>query len=255
MKINKEYSLCAVVPVYNHSKTASVVVEALTQKGLHVIIVDDGGSAEANRELQDIINQFQNCSLIVLEENQGKGGAVMAGLLEAYSNGYTHGLQVDADGQHDLNNIDTFVHNSQANSEYLIGGFPTYDESVPTARKIGRKLTTSCVWLETLSKDIKDAMCGFRIYPLESTCNLINKTKLKRRMDFDIDIIVRLHWMGVKMSFLPIDVVYPEDGHSNFRMIRDNVAISKIHTLLIIGMIFRLPGVLFRIITRKRRVS
>lgn len=253
MKVNKEYSLCAVIPVYNHSKSAFKVVETLSLKEINVILVDDGGSADAHNDLLQICKRFQNCSLVTLEENQGKGGAVMAGLLEAYKNGFTHGLQVDADGQHDLSNIDSFVLESKSNFEYLIGGYPSYDESVPKARKIGRKLTTSCVWIETLSTDIKDAMCGYRIYPLEPTCHLIKRAKLKRRMDFDIDIIVRLHWMGVRMKFIPVNVVYPEDGHSNFRMFRDNVAISKIHTLLIIGMVFRLPGFIFRKLFRKGR--
>ncbi len=43
-----------------------------------------------------------------------------------------------------------------------------------------------------------------------------------RRMDFDVEIIVRLYWRGVPMRWLPTAVTYPLDGVSHFRMVRDN---------------------------------
>ncbi len=40
-------------------------------------------------------------TLMRLPVNGGKGAAVMAGLRAARKAGYTHALQIDADGQHD----------------------------------------------------------------------------------------------------------------------------------------------------------
>ena len=246
MNSNIEFNPCAVVPVYNHGKTAMAVVQDLVSKNLPVVLVDDGSSDETKQQLLMIEKQIKECHLFVLDKNQGKGGAVMHGLKEAYKMGFTHALQVDADGQHDLENISLFIDKAYQNPEYLIGSFPVYDDSVPKSRKIGRIITNSCVAFETLSKDIPDAMCGFRVYPLNETYRLITTSRLGRRMEFDIEILVKLHWMGVKMMFFPVRVIYPENGISNFRMFYDNAAISGVHTFLIIGMILRLPILITR---------
>jgi predicted LPLAT superfamily acyltransferase len=69
-------------------------------------------------------------------------------------------------------------------------------------------------------------------------------------MDFDTAIIVRLFWAGVPVINLPTRVTYPKDGVSNFHVLKDNVRISRTHTLLIIGMILRSPILLGRKIKR-----
>jgi hypothetical protein len=65
-------------------------------------------------------------------------------------------------------------------------------------------------------------------------------------MGFDIEVLVRLNWAGIKMYFYPVKVIYPEGGISNFRMLQDNLAISKTHTFLFFGMLIRLPRLLLR---------
>ena len=129
--------------------------------------------------------------------------------------------------------------------ESLVGGFPQYDASVPKGREVGRKITNFWVAVETLSKDIPDAMCGFRVYPLQTTVPVLDKI-LTFRMGFDIEILVRLAWAGVKMLFYPVKVIYPENGVSNFRMLHDNLEISWLHTRLCCGMLVRLPKLLLQ---------
>jgi GT2 family glycosyltransferase len=65
-------------------------------------------------------------------------------------------------------------------------------------------------------------------------------------MDFDIEIIVRLHWAGVPIRTVPTRVTYPMDGVSHFRLWRDNARISAMHTRLFFGMLWRLPRLLVR---------
>ncbi|MDC7219032.1 MAG: glycosyltransferase family 2 protein [Spirochaetales bacterium] len=246
-----EFNPCALVPVYNHGSTVRDVVLSLDKYDLPVILVDDGSDEDTAQALREVDGEFSTCHLFTHEVNQGKGGAVITGLVEAEKLGYTHALQVDADGQHDVSAVEIFLKESQAHREALVAGYPVYDESVPTARKLGRKLTTGMVYIETLSRDIVDAMCGFRMYPVESCCRLIEATRVGKRMDFDTQFLVKLHWRGVKMIFHPVRVIYPEGGISHFRMFRDNVMISKMHTFLVIGMIFRSP----RLIARKFKRS
>jgi predicted LPLAT superfamily acyltransferase len=65
-------------------------------------------------------------------------------------------------------------------------------------------------------------------------------------MDFDTDIMVKLYWEGVPSIFLPTSVIYPEDGLSHFSLWKDNLRISRMHTLLVLGMLIRLPCLLTR---------
>ena len=94
--------------------------------------------------------------------------------------------------------------------------------------------------IETLSQDLKDGMCGFRVYPVESTLKIKNRLSFPR-MGFDIDILVKLYWSGVPVISSPVKVTYPEGGVSNFRMVHDNIEISMVHTLRVFGMLIRIP--------------
>ena len=128
----------------------------------------------------------------------------------------------------------------------MIAGCPIYDASVPRGRLYGRYATHVWVWINTLSFDIRDSMCGFRLYPLASVLPLLDRVRIGQRMDFDSDIIVRLHWRGVRVVNQPTRVTYPQDGISHFRMFRDNVRISWMHTRLFAGMLYRSPLLLWR---------
>lgn len=123
---------------------------------------------------------------------------------------------------------------------------PEYDESVPKGRLYGRYLTHLWVWINTLSFAIRDSMCGFRIYPLAPVLALMAQEPIGRRMDFDVEIIVRLFWRGVAVINLPTRVTYPSDGVSHFDVWRDNVRISRMHARLFFGTSRRLPRWLLR---------
>ena len=235
----------AVIPVYNHGAAVGTVLQGVRAQGLPCILVDDGSDAACAAVLDSLARQPE-VHLVRLLSNQGKGGAVMAGLLEAATMGYTHALQIDADGQHDTASIPQFLAQARQHPHAVICGCPVFDASVPRARLYGRVLTQVWVWINTLSRGIQDAMCGFRIYPLAGTTALLRDTRLGRRMDFDIDIMVRLHWRGVAIVNQPTPVRYPLDGVSHFDMLRDNVAISRLHTRLFFGMLWRSPWLLAR---------
>ncbi len=236
---------CAVIPVYNHETAVPAVIDALLAAGLPCVLVDDASSPACAAVLEHLA-QGENIFLIRLAVNQGKGGAVMAGLREASRLGFTHALQVDADGQHDLRDVATFMQVSQQNPEALICGYPQYDASVPKGRLYARYLTHVWVWINSLSLQIPDSMCGFRVYPLAPSLALINSVKLGKRMDFDPEILVRLAWRNQPMRWLPTKVHYPLDGLSHFRLFHDNALISGMHTKLFFGMLLRLPSILWR---------
>lgn len=237
---------CFLVPCYDHGRTIRRLVAALSEHGLPIYIVDDGSHEETRLELLAVRADYPLVRLSRLPVNGGKGAAVMHGMRHARADGMTHALQIDADGQHDIRDVPEFLARGAERPEALLIGQPIFDESVPLARLYGRKLTNFWVCVETLSFSIKDALCGFRLYPLAASCELIDSVGLPPRMAFDSAILVRLAWRGVPIKNLPTQVVYPSDGTSHFRMVRDNVLLTASHTLLVFGMLARLPLLLRR---------
>ena len=236
-----------VVPVYEHEHAIGHTVDQLLPHGVPILLVDDGSGASCAAVLRELADRHAGrVSLLRLDRNGGKGAAVMAGMRQAATLGASHVLQIDADGQHDTTDVPRFLAESAAHPDAVINGRPIYDESVPKGRLVGRYATHVWVWINTLSLDIADSMCGFRVYPLVATLALLEREPVGTRMDFDIEIIVRLHWAGVPIRTVPTRVTYPMDGVSHFRLWRDNARISAMHTRLFFGMLHRLPRLLAR---------
>ena len=236
---------CAVVPVYNHERTLPAVVRSLLEDALPCVLVDDASNPVAAAVI-DALAQHPQVHLVRHAINRGKGAAVTNGLREAARLGFSHALQVDADGQHDLAAVSQFLDRASQAPDALVCGYPQYDSSVPKGRFYARYLTHIWVWINTLSLSIRDSMCGFRVYPLRQTLALLDSTRLGTRMDFDTEILVRLHWRQQPMVWLPTRVHYPSDGISHFRLWRDNLLISAMHARLFGGMLLRLPKLLWR---------
>ncbi len=240
------FAPCILIPLYNHGSTIYRTVEQLQAYALPIIIVDDGSNAATQAALQKVLQDFKSVLAVRLEQNSGKGMAVLQGFRTAASHGYTHALQVDADGQHYLPDIPRFLAAARTHPHALICGQPIYDASAPAGRRYGRWITHVWVWIETLSLAIGDSLCGFRFYPLPPVLHLIGRTAIQARMSFDTDIAVRLYWQGVPVMNLETRVIYPEDGLSHFNLLRDNLRISKTHARLVLGMLLRLPLLLWR---------
>jgi hypothetical protein len=164
----------------------------------------------------------------------------------AHAQGFTHVVQIDADGQHALGDVRRFVEEARAFPDHVICARPVFDASIPKIRYYGRYLTHAMAWLETLSFDIIDSMCGFRVYPLSAALALLKQRSVGARMDFDTEILVRLCWRRVPMRWLDTRVSYPLDGVSHFRMFFDNVRMTSLHVRLTVGMLLRLPLLLHR---------
>ncbi|MEQ8285291.1 glycosyltransferase [Thalassospira sp.] len=233
--------LCAVIPTHNHSTMLESVVKRIREHDIPVFIVDDGSDAQTQTVVADLHAPNDGIFCQRLDDNAGKGVAVMTGMAGAARHGFTHAFQIDADGQHDLDRISDMIEIATKSPAALVTGLPVYDDSIPTGRKIGRWITHVWVWIETLSLHIRDSMCGFRVYPIGPSLDVWRRHGIGHRMDFDTEIMVRLFWQGVPVIHVPTNVTYPLGNTSNFRMWRDNVRISWMHTRLVCGMLARLP--------------
>jgi len=246
---NPAFAPCVVIPVYRHAHLLAQSLPRIRAFGVPCVVVNDGGNREETERLRDLCRDTGS-ELCEQFPNQGKGSAVILGMRRAAELGYSHALQVDADGQHNIDDIPRFLALAEASPQALISGVPNYDDSVPRHRYYSRYITHFWVWVETLSLEIRDSMCGFRVYPLAETLALADQVRIGRRMDFDTEVAVRLSWRGMPVISVPTRVIYPDDGISNFRPWRDNLAISWMHTRLCVGMLLRLPLLLYRLVRR-----
>lgn len=242
-----------IIPVYNHGETLQNVVSALQEYNLPILVVDDGNDSQNKVYINLVCQKFSNVTLIVNKRNKGKGYSVCRAIKKAHEMGITHLFQIDADGQHDTFQCKLFLEKSKENPEALICGEPQFDESIPQERLNGRKISNNYASFVTLTKDyIKDAMCGYRIYPVEPFYKILKYSYIDSHMGFDTEILVRMIWADVPVVFLPVNVSYPVGGKSNFRMVRDNIRISFMFARMTVGMWLRYPKLLKR---KKNRMN
>lgn len=229
---------CALIPTYDNPLTIQRVVERVRASLLDVIVVDDG-SAEPGKAAVSALGEAGLVQVVHRPRNGGKGAAVKHGLRVAHELGYSHALQLDADGQHDEHQIPEFLAAARAMPEALILGRPVFDESAPESRRRGRLVSRFFTDLEAGRRIIADPLCGFRVYPLEA----VHRVRVAgNRMDFDIEVAVKLVWAGCPVVNIPTLVRYlspSEGGVSHFHLFEDNVRISWCHTRLCAAALVR----------------
>lgn len=237
---------CLLIPHYNHERQFLQFLPSLIATGLPCIVVDDGSSPESIQQVRDFVARHPGVHLFEMRINRGKGAAVKAGFIHARALGFSHAIQIDADGQHAIADIQRFIAASEAQPETIICGKPVFDASAPKARLYGRKVTDFWVALETLSLKIKDGLCGYRVYPLAQAEQIMDSHYLGSRMDFDTEILVKAVWCGIDLKFIETRVVYPEQSVSHFNYLRDNLLLIRLHSRLMVGMLLRFPAIIVR---------
>lgn len=227
----RAYRCCAIIPTYDNPQTLRRVVEQVHRHLPHIVVVDDGSDAQARSVCQELARDGW-CHLIRHARNRGKGAAVKTGLRWASERGFTHALQIDADGQHDVERVPFFVESSRRYPEAAVIAYPQYDESAPRLRQWARRFTQFWVNLEAGQGVIRDPMVGLRVYPLDAFRRL---HVAGNRMDFDVEVTVRLAWAQVPIVNLPVRVRYltrVEGGVSHFQPWMDNLRFAWLHSKL-----------------------
>ena len=232
--------VCALIPIFDHGATIEKVVSELPPD-LPCLIVDDG-SAEATRvALQRVITARANTQLVRRDRNGGKGAALKTGYEIARSRGFTHVVQLDADGQHNASDVPRFIAAMRAHPGALVLGVPAFDASAPLARIYARQISRVLVWLACLSRVVPDPLCGFRGVPLAPALAVIASARTGNWMDFEPELAVRMVWHRTPIATLPTRVLYPPDGISHFSVARDYPRLASLYVRLLGGMLPRAP--------------
>jgi len=236
------------IPTYDNPDTIEHVVQSVRQYLPDVIVVDDGSGPRAQHVIEGL-RERGLADVVRRADNGGKGAAVKTGLARAHALGFSHAMQVDADGQHAVQDIPRFLEEAEHHPQALILGVPQFDADAPKARLYGRMISIGFVHLETCGRSIHDPLCGFRVYPVADALRAAPRAD---RMEFDPEIAVRMAWQGNEVRNLPTRVRYiPRDqgGVSHFQLFRDNFRISFMHTRLMCIMI---QGVIFSFLRLRR---
>jgi glycosyltransferase involved in cell wall biosynthesis len=237
------------IPSYNPGPKVYETVRAARAHWTPVWVVVDGSTDGSAQSLAAMAEQDPGLRVLVLPRNRGKGAAVLHGARMALQAGYTHVLTMDSDGQHPADRIGAFMAASIQEPQALILGEPLFDASAPGVRVQGRKISNWWSNLWTLWAGIHDSLFGFRVYPLEPLVRVMRRQPWMRRFDFDVEVAVRLCWLGLPPRNLSAPVRYfrPEQGGvSHFNYWRDNALLTWMHARLLLEFAVRLPWLLCR---------
>ena len=237
------------IPSYNPGEKVFETLAAARAQWSPVWVVVDGSTDGTTERLLALAETDPGLRVLVLPENQGKGAAILHGLLEAQKAGFTHVLTMDADGQHPADRIPDFMRQSRQSPDVMILGKPVFATDAPKLRVYGRQVSNTWVNLETLWMGIGDSLFGFRVYPIEPLKKIMLRHRWMRRFDFDPEAVVRLCWAGVRPINVPTAVRYftaEEGGVSHFNYLRDNLLLTGMHTRLFLEFLWRLPVLLVR---------
>lgn len=232
------------IPSFNPGPKVFETVAAARRMWAPVWVVVDGSTDGTTEQLQALAATDPDLKVIVLPRNRGKGFAVLSGARAALAAGFTHALAMDSDGQHPADCIPQFMAASRAAPQAMILGEPVFGADAPLLRVRGRRISNWWANLETLWSGVHDSLFGFRVYPLAPLERVMRRQPWMRRFDFDVEVVVRLCWRGVRPVNLPAPVRYfrPEEGGvSHFNYLRDNVLLTWMHTRLFFGFVVRLP--------------
>jgi glycosyltransferase involved in cell wall biosynthesis len=234
--------VCVIVPTYNNEKTLEKVISGVLKYTGRIIVVNDG-STDRTRE---IIRKFPQLTAIHFTRNKGKGLAIQTGFREAMEQGFEYAITIDSDGQHRPDDLPRFVEKLEYEPGALIIGARNLDqEGIPGGTTFGNKFSNFWTWLETGYR-LPDTQSGFRLYPLEPFRRSHFAT---RRFEFEIEVLVRAAWKGVRLVSVPVGVIYPPKGErvSHFRPFTDFFRISVLNSVLVIlGLLFYRPRMLYR---------
>lgn len=217
------------IPTYNNAGTLLQVIDDVRRYANDIMVVNDGSTDNT----ADLLATQSDLRVIAYERNRGKGYALKRGLREAARIGYAYAITIDSDGQHYANDIAVFVEAAERSANTLfVGARNLQAENMPSQNTFANKFSNFWFWAET-GTHLADTQSGFRLYPLAEITKMHFITS---RYEFEVEVLVRAAWKGLKVENVPIKVYYPhaDERVSHFRPLRDFTRISILNTYLVL---------------------
>jgi glycosyltransferase involved in cell wall biosynthesis len=242
--------IAVVIPAYQEAATiADVALRARRQADM-VIVVDDGsrdGTAEALAGI-DVV-------AIRHAANLGKGASLADGIAQALDRGAEAVITLDADGQHEPEEIPRLVRAWQAAADdVIVGARLRHAERAPRLRKAANRLADFWIgW--AAGQAIDDSQSGFRLYPAALLRRVSVRSGRGRGFVYESELLIECSRAGASIRSVAIDSIYRADARaSHFRPVADVFAITRMiaGNLLSRGMY---PVGLYRLLSARRRLA
>jgi glycosyltransferase involved in cell wall biosynthesis len=188
----------ALIPAYQEGPRVAAVVTA-ARRYLPVIVVDDGSTDDTGA-----VAAGAGAEVLRQEPNAGKGAALRAGFRHALEAGLEAVVTLDADGQHDPDEIPRFIEAFSARRPELVIG-ERDPRAMPAVRHVSNVLGGAALTL-ALGRRVPDNQSGYR---------LVGRTLMRAMLDseesgfeFEVEMIARCIALGLPMESVPIRTIY-----------------------------------------------
>ncbi|NMC53725.1 MAG: glycosyltransferase family 2 protein [Chloroflexi bacterium] len=198
MNTVSSHKILALIPAYNEGAAVRAVAEQ-SAAYLPVLVVDDGSS-------DDTLLHARASGVEVLEQkpNQGKGAALRAGFRLALERGYEAVLTLDADGQHDPQEISAFMQAYNDELPDLIIGARDFSQ-MPPARRLGNSLGRG-LFSWAMGAQIPDNQSGYRLISRRLMEKLLSSQQ--QGYEFEVEMIAVCVREGMRLAWVPIRTIY-----------------------------------------------
>jgi len=205
---------CVLIPAFREEKRIAAVVAGALKHCPSVAVIDDGSDDCTACEAQKA-----GATVIRHARNMGKGMALHTGAQYARQNGYQWIITMDADGQHDPDDIPRFLTKAEETGcPAIIGNRMGAAGNMPLVRRLTNRFMS---WL--LSREmgihVPDTQVGFRMY---RTDLIPEEPPISPRFAAESEILLRLSEKITHIESVPIKVIY-RDEKSKIRPLRDTV--------------------------------
>jgi glycosyltransferase involved in cell wall biosynthesis len=209
--VTLDRTILALIPAWNEGPRLGPVVEA-THQHLPVLVVDDGSG-------DDTVSVAEEAGATVVShvQNRGKGVALMTGFNWALERGYGAVLTLDADGQHDPDDIPKFLGAYRIGRWDLIIGKRRFDQ-MPFPRGFTNPFGS---WLLSLAlgQQIPDNQSGFRLHD-RRLLEILDLTTTG--FELEVELIIQAICRGMRVGWVDIRTIYDVDKTSYFHPLRDS---------------------------------
>ncbi len=212
-----------VIPAFDEASTIRAVVERALRWKIRTIVVDDGSRDGTNDAIKDLpVEVLRNSA------NSGKGASLWRGFQFAIKDGAQAVITLDADGQHNPDDICRLVTASKSRPNSIIIGAREPDwRRIHCARFIANRAAD--FWISwAAGQHIHDTQSGFRVYPTSLLQRIAIKCDLTRSFVFESEILIKAARLGYTTGSVPITARPRGHGRgSHYRSLVDTWRIAK----------------------------
>lgn len=213
-----------VIPTYNEAESIGIILDGLKKLDIDVLVIDDGspdGTAD--------IVRANNVEVIERPGKQGLGSAYRAGFSIGIERGYTYMIQMDADGSHQIQDLEKMMEWIGA-ADLLIGSRWVQDGSIANWSKFREYLSKSANAYANLllSLGVKDTTSGFRIYSVQLLQKMEVSTIRSEGYCFQIEMTRRAISRGGSVAEIPISFIERAHGQSKMSFVIALEAVLRI---------------------------